>query len=421
MLRLEDVVREPGDIDPLLRSIWKYTSSGMREVIASEPIIPAVVRRAKAIAKENPDFVRSDQGQVIGIFPEKEILYGPSAGFDELRELVAKFWTYGYKLKEKLNKDNVAICSGATEALSIILRLIAYKHNIGVMPIYWSNYKGIITSAGGKSIIINIFDKNGDLDIETTQSTIKSNNIIALLINFPLNPSGDTLKENEIRKVAKLARKLDIIIISDEVYNFIRYKGKPQTMLSFAPERTIVIGAASKEYLIPGARTGYILSANKTFTSLWIPRLIRTASSSPNVLGQRVLIDVLKNEVNDLENNRPPRLITKLKKELLKRRDLMLAVLISKGFTIVERHNLPPDGAISLLVRLPKDIKVDDKRFVERALELKKFSAIPGTEFGAPGCLRFGYAGMTEENIRKLSRNLDDVLDSFRNISGASE
>ena len=70
--------------------------------------------------------------------------------------------------------------------------------------------------------------------------------------------------------------------------------------------------------------------------------------------------------------------------------------------------------AISVLARLPEWIKVDDKAFVDKAMELEKFSAIPASVFGAPGCLRFGYAGMPREDITRLSRHLQDVLDYFR-------
>jgi aspartate/methionine/tyrosine aminotransferase len=67
-----------------------------------------------------------------------------------------------------------------------------------------------------------------------------------------------------------------------------------------------------------------------------------------------------------------------------------------------------------VLARLPKDIKCDDKAFVEKALELERFSAVPASVFGAPNCIRFGYAGMTKEAIMNLSQNLQDVLNFLR-------
>lgn len=406
---------------PLLERTRSFMPEGIHQTLSSEPIIPAIAARAKAIASSNPDFIRSDQGQVVGIFPEKEVYYGPSSGLEELRDLVARFWTHAYKLKGKpgipaqgLDKKNVAIVSGATEGLAIVMHMVAFKQNVGLLPLYWSNYQGIIRNAGGNPIIIELFDKDYNINFKKVEQFIRENKITSLLINFPNNPSGDVLTEEEITELTELARRIDLIIISDEVYNFIRYKGEPQSMLAFAPERTVVISSASKEYLIPGARVGYVISAQETFTNSWMPKMIRSFSSSPNVLGQRMLLDILREEVRDFENGQPPRIISEIKKELKERCDLIIPILREKGFTLAGRDTDFPSGAISVLVRLPEEIKVDDKAFVEKAMELQKFSAVPASVFGAPRCLRFGYAGMPRETIKRLSQNLQDVLDYYR-------
>ena len=408
----------------LLERAWTIMPEGMRQTVSSEPIIPAIAAKAKVIAAQNPDFIRSDQGQVVGIRPDTEIYYGPSSGLEELRGLVGRFWTHAYRLTNRpgippqgLDKKNVAIVSGATEGLAIIMHLFAFQQNVGLLPLYWSNYKGIILNAGGNPVVVEFFDKDYQVDFKHVEHTIKKNKITSLLINFPNNPSGDVLTEEELQQLADLARRLNLIIIADEVYNFIRYKGEPQSMLSFAPERTVVISSASKEYLIPGARVGYVLAAEESFTSSWMPKLIRSFSSSPNVLGQRILTDILKDEVKDFDEGRSPRIITGIKKELKTRCGLLISILEEKGFELAGRDKDFPSGAISVLARLPKDIELDDKAFVDKALELKKFSAVPASVFGAPGCIRFGYAGMTQETIRKFSSSLQDVLDSIRKKS----
>ena len=176
----------------------------------------------------------------------------------------------------------------------------------------------------------------------------------------------------------------------------------------------MIISSASKEYLIPGARIGYVLAAEETFTNSWMSKMIRSFSSSPNVMGQKMLIDILKEEVSDLEKGQPPRIITQIKDELRKRCALVIEVLEEKGFALAGRDRDFPSGAISVLARLPADLAIDDKKFVERALEMGKFSAVPASVFGAPGCIRIGYAGMTEDKIRKFAGALQDVLDFFR-------
>ncbi len=406
---------------PLMERAWAYMPEGIRTTLSSKPVIPAIAAKAKEIALQNPDFIRSDQGQIVGVFPEKEIYYGPTAGLEELRDLVAKFWTFAYKLNnrpgippEGLTKKNVAIVSGATEGLAILMHLFAYKQNVGLMSLHWGNYRGIIQNAGGNPVVVDLFDKDYNTDFEKAEKFIDENKITSLLLNFPNNPSGDVLSEGELVSLTELARRKNLIIIADEVYNFIRYKGEPQSMLAFAPERTVVVSSASKEYLIPGARTGYIISADERFTNSWMPNMIRSFSSSPNTLGQNILLDFLREEINDFENGKAPQIITQLKAELRTRCDLLISILKEKGFTLAGRDKDFPSGAISVLARLPKDVECDDKVFVDKALELKKFSAIPASVFGAPQCLRFGYAGMTKEAINSLSQNLEDVLDCFR-------
>jgi aspartate/methionine/tyrosine aminotransferase len=282
------------------------------------------------------------------------------------------------------------------------------------MPLYWSNYKGIIQNAGGHPVVLDFFDNDYNIDFEQVEKSINQNNISSILINFPNNPSGDVLDEEEMTSLADMARRLNLIIISDEVYNFIRYKGTPQSMLAFAPERTVVISSASKEYLIPGARVGYVLAAEEAFTNSWLSKMIRSFSSSPNVLGQRLLVEILRKEVEDFENGRSPSIISRVKDVQRKRCELIISILQEKGFTLAGRDKDFPSGAISVLVRLPDDIRVDDRAFVEKAMELEKFSVVPAFVFGAPRCLRFGYAGMPEEAIKRLAVNLQDVLDYFR-------
>jgi len=406
---------------PLLERAWATMPEGIRKTLSSEPIIPAIAAKAKLIAAKNPDFIRSDQGQIVGVFPDKEVYYGPSAGLEELRELVGQFWTYAYRLKNKpglppegLDKKHVAIVSGATEGLAILMHLFAYKQNVGLMSLHWSNYKGIIQNAGGNPIVMDLFDKNYNPDFKRAEKFIEENKISSLLINFPNNPSGDVLSVEELARLAELARKMNLILISDEVYNFIRYKGEPQSMLSFAPERSIIVSSASKEYLIPGARVGYVLAADETFTNSWMPNMIRSFSSSPNTLGQNILIELLKAEVEDFKNGKSPRIITEIKKELKSRCELIISVLRDRGFTLAGRDKDFPSGAISVLARLPEDIECDDKAFIQKAMELEKFSAVPASVFGAPNCVRFGYAGMAKKTIRNLSQNLQDVLEFFR-------
>jgi aspartate/methionine/tyrosine aminotransferase len=408
----------PANNQPICRLTWKTMPEAMRNTVTSAPVIPQIAARAKLAAAENPEFVRGDQGQVVGVLPDREIYYGPSSGLPELRDLVARYWTLAYGLagrdglpKSGLAAENVAIVSGATEGLAILLRLLAPNRAVGVQRHCWGNYRNIITHARGKAVTADFFAPDGSFELAGLAKTVRDHDIRTLLVNFPANPTGDVLFDDELEALADLAREQDLVLVSDEVYNWIRYDDSPQTLLAFAPERTLVIGAASKEYLIPGARTGYVLSADPTFSGEWMPRLIRATSSSPNVLGQHMAMEMLEADVLDLEAGRAPTTLSIVKEELRNRRDAMVDMLRSAGLKIESRHGGSPQGGIALLARLPEGIE-DDDTVVDAAIDMGFFSAIPGSTFGAPGCIRFGYAGIPLDAIERLAEALPQVLDT---------
>jgi aspartate/methionine/tyrosine aminotransferase len=405
---------------PILTAAWQTMPPAMQTTVTSAPVIPQIAAKAKVAAASNPDFVRGDQGQVVGVKPEREVYYGPSSGLPELRRLAGRFWTLAYGLqgcqglpKQGLGPENVAIVSGATEGVAIVMRLLAPGQTIGVQRYFWGNYRNIIAHAGGEIAVLDFFADDGSFDRDGLAAAVQSSDIGTLLVNFPANPTGDLLYDDELAALADLARDLDLILVSDEVYNWIRYDDEPRTMLAFAPDRTVVIGAASKEYLIPGARTGYVLSADATFSDEWMPRLIRSTSSSPNVLGQRLAIEMLDADVADLEAGRRPAILGAIKDELRRRRDAVVEMLRSVGFRIVSRHSHGPQGGIAVLARLPEGVQ-DDLAVIETAIDMGRFSAIPGSAFGAPGCIRFGYAGIPLEGIERLAKAIPDVLEAVR-------
>jgi aminotransferase len=405
---------------PILTAAWQAMPPAMRDTVSSAPVIPQIAAKAKAAATTNPGFVRGDQGQVVGVMPDREVYYGPSSGLPELRRLVGRFWTLAYGLQgteglpeNGLGTEHVAIVSGATEGAAIVMRVLARGRRVGVQRFFWGNYRNIISHAGGEVKVLDFFSDDGTFDRAGLATAIQSSDIRVLLVNFPANPTGDLLYDDELADLADLAREKDLILVSDEVYNWIRYDDTPRTMLGFAPERTVVIGAASKEYLIPGARTGYVLSAEAAFSGEWMPRLIRSTSSSPNVLGQHMAIEMLEADVTDLEAGRTPAILGAIREELRRRRDAMVEMLQSVGFQIVSRHGGVPQGGISLLARLPEGTR-DDLAVIETAIDMGRFSAIPGSAFGAPGCIRFGYAGIPLEGVERLASAIPDVLDGVR-------
>jgi hypothetical protein len=70
---------------PVLDLAWKTMPPAMHRTVTTAPVIPQIAARAKEAAAKHPDMVRGDQGQVVGVIPEREVYYGPSSGLPELR------------------------------------------------------------------------------------------------------------------------------------------------------------------------------------------------------------------------------------------------------------------------------------------------------------------------------------------------
>jgi len=126
---------------------------------------------------------------------------------------------------------------------------------------------------------------------------------------------------------------------------------------------------------------------------------------------------MLSADVDDLEHGRSPHLLLAIRDELQRRRDRMTTALRHTGWTLLTRDGRVPRGGISMFARLPAGLD-DDRAFLDLALELGLFSAIPGSAFGAPGCVRFGYAGMTVDQIDRLEEHLRTVVNLCRDGGG---
>lgn len=158
---------------PVLAEAWARMPVAMQRTVTTAPVIPQIAARARAAAADHPDMVRGDQGQVVGVIPEREIYYGPSSGLPDLRRLVARFWTLAYGLAGRpgipergLGAEHVAIVSGATEGVAILMRLLAPGCSVGVQRFHWGNYRNLIAHAAGEPVVIDFFADDGRFDLQ---------------------------------------------------------------------------------------------------------------------------------------------------------------------------------------------------------------------------------------------------------------
>ncbi len=180
--------------------------------------------------------------------------YTPTGGIDNLKQKVIK------KLKKEnkiiSNEEQVLITSAASGALSIIFTTIINKGDeIILIEPYFVAYKELIIQNGGIPIYSKT-KKDFSLDLEDLKKKI-NNKTKAIVINSPNNPTGKVYDFGELKILSEIAKKKNILIISDEIYEKFCYEKKHFSIGSIY-SKTITINGFSKSHAMTGWRVGYV-------------------------------------------------------------------------------------------------------------------------------------------------------------------
>lgn len=406
----------PGTEGPLADPVARLPAH-VREVVERATPIPSIAAAAGARAAEDPGMVRADIGQILNLDADLEVPYGPPVGLAPLREALAETYSraHGLEGEAALGAENVCVTTGAAEGLSLLFRCFAQGQRVALPRAHWSNYRNGVALAGGEAVMVDFFDAEGALDVEGLRRQLRDHGASLLVANFPCNPTGAVLSADEAGALAAMVRDEGLLCVADEVYDRLRYDGvEALSLLPLAPDHVVSVGAASKEYLLPGARVGWVLSASATLTDRILRKVLRASSASPNVLGQRRALALIEADLEDLRAGRAPAVLTRVREAMRARRDRLLEVLERHQMPAVGRPGHRPEGTIFLMASVPGWFSGDDAAFAEAALEAGCVSTVPGHAFGMPGSVRFSYGGLDVEAIDRLDANLAALRASAR-------
>lgn len=269
--------------------------------------------------------------------------YSPTDGNLEFRKELLKYYeSFGIK---DLTTDNFIGTNGGSEGLSIALGVVCdYGDEIIVPEPYYANYNGF-TCANGIHVIPVPSSIETDFALPSIEEIEKKINpkTKAILICNPGNPTGTLYTWDELKKLAELALKHDITIISDEVYREYVYDGEKQHSLLEFPElkeHSIVIDSESKRYSMCGLRIGFLVTRSQKFRDAIM--LYAQARLSPPLIGQIMATAAHKNDAE---------YINSVREEYTKRRNLLVNLLNE----IPNVRCSKPKGAFYCIAELPVD------------------------------------------------------------------
>ena len=295
--------------------------------------------------------------------------YSQNAGLLQLREVISDY----YIRKEGFKYDPISeimVTVGAMEGLYLALLSITNPGDEYIIPApYYVNYGQMVHMCGGIPVIV---DKPSEepltFRIEAIEAAITPKTK-AIIINTPSNPSGKIISWNKIEKLAELAKKHDLYVISDEVYKCLIYgenKFKSIVSIEGMRERTILTNSLSKEFCMTGWRIGYVL-ANKEIVAN-MTKLQENVCACAPLPSQYAAIEALSSKEDYSAN---------MKSIFSERRDALVSGINSiKGLSCT-----PPDATFYLMVDISKTgLKSFD--FACKLLESVHVAVVPGVTYG---------------------------------------
>ncbi len=321
-----------------------------------------------------------------------DVFYTSNYGIMPLREAVAE------KLRNENNLDytakEVLITAGASESIYDSYSLILEEDDEILLPNpCWPNYVNAAHIMGAVPVRYSLAEENDfQIDFDELEGLVTEKTKAIVIIN-PSNPIGSMFTLETLEKLADFAKKKDILVISDEIYEKIIYGNKKHisiASLDGMKERTITINGFSKTYSMTGFRLAYVAAPEEFIRVLNIIHQHNTSCATSFV--QHGGITALK-EGGDASE--------KMVKEYKRRRDY----IVEKVNSIEGLSLNAPDGAFYAFINI-KGLGVSSEEFCNYLLDEECVAIVPGTVFGSAGegFVRFSYASSYKDIVEGINR-----------------
>ena len=334
--------------------------------------------------------------------------YTPVAGLIELREAICT------KLKRDNNlsytPDQILVSNGAKQCISnLCSALLNPKDEIILFSPYWVSYHDIANLVGAKVITL---DSTVDQDFKVTPAQLEesiTDKTKMLLFSSPCNPTGTVYTKEEIGAfVHVLQNHPNIIIVSDEIYEYINFTDRHCSIASF-PEiynRVVTVNGFSKGFAMTGWRLGYMAGPQ------WLVKACSNnqgqCTSGANSFGQKAAAQALLADMSPTEV---------MKAAFRKRRELVIN-LLSEIPGIQCNY---PQGAFYIFPKITAlygkstgtETINNSEDFCRYILEEGNVALVPGVAFGNDNCFRLSYAA-SEEVLTEAIRRMKEVISRLK-------
>lgn len=350
---------------------------------------------------DTPDHIKSAASKAIA---DNYSHYTPVAGYLDLREAICT------KLKRDngldYTPDQVIVSTGAKQSIfNTVMSIVDAGDEVIIPTPYWVTYSEIVKMAGGVVKFVHTSLENGYKITPAELEAAITSNTKLFMFSSPCNPSGAVYSKEELKALAEVFKKHPgIFIMSDEIYEFINYVGKHESIAQFGflKERVIIVNGLSKGYAMTGWRLGYI-AAHPAIAKA-CEKIQGQTTSGANAVTQRAAIAALTGD------SKPSAMMVE---EFTKRRKRVMELLNGiPGIACSE-----PEGAFYVFPDVKNYFgKSDGEETIANADDLCMYllnkahvSTVTGKAFGEPDCIRISFAN-SMANIEKGFSRIKEAL-----------
>lgn len=387
--------------DKISSKVASIAPSGIRKFFDIVQTIPDAI----SLGVGEPDFITPwhIRQAAIDSIRNGETAYTSNAGDPKLRKAIARYMEERFALAYDPMEEMI-VTVGASEAIDLAMRAIIEPGDEVIIPdpSYVSYVPNVLMVHG---VPVPVKTKARD-DFRITPEEIEktvTKNTKAIILPYPNNPTGAVMEKHHLEAIAKVIKKHDLVVISDEIYAELSYGIKHVSIASIEgmKERTILVNGFSKAFAMTGWRMGFVCAPKEVLSMML--KIHQYVIMCASTMSQAAALDALERAFEDGFKD-----VKHMQEDYDMRRRVIYKALNDMGLSSFE-----PKGAFYIFPSI-KSTGLTSEQFAKGLLESQRVAVVPGTAFGesGEGYVRCSYASSLK-NINEAMDRIKKYLESL--------
>lgn len=322
--------------------------------------------------------------------------YTGNRGLPTLLELISRYLKERFDLE--YGPEHILVTVGGSEAIDLVLRACVERGDEVLIPDpAYVSYSPLVFMADGVPVQVECREEdNFTLTPQLLEKAITPKTK-AIILTYPNNPTGAIMTETQLKAIAEVLIRHDLLVITDEIYAELTYGGKHASIASLPgmKERTVYISGFSKAFAMTGWRMGYVCAPPEIDEAMF--KIHQYGIMCAPIMSQYAAIEALKDGLSDGFAT-----VEEMRDSYDKRRKFVLHSLREVGLDCFE-----PQGAFYAFPSV-KNSGRNGEAFANELLAKEKVAVVPGSAFGSFG----------ENNVRiSYATSMNALSDAFDRMS----